>query len=330
MRKLTVISAITTSIVIVIGILLVVFEKGVINYLVNNNHMMIASMIYTSSKVEDKIIEKDYVGINSSVDKKIFSSDTINNDNSDNEYDQEILTKNDGEDYKVINLEIDGFKSYLVAIYDASKVKLVSSKAFNKNNTGQQTVKEICKRYGASVCINGGGFVDWGTGSDIPQGCVIEDGKITWDSKDSRGLIGFDTNDKLVLVNDTCQGALDIGVRDALEFGPFLIQEGNILVDEDTTVGGFLGAARVAIAQRRDGIVLFLVTEGRHAKGPTVYQIAKVLKQYGAYTASNLDGGASSSLVIQGKLINNPLNIYGQPVNGGNGRSVVTGFGLVK
>lgn len=330
MRKLTVISAITTSIVIVLGILLVVFEKGVINYLVNNNHMMIASMIYTSSKVEDKIIEKDYVGINSSVDKKIFSSDTINNDNSDNEYDQEILTKNDGEDYKVINLEIDGFKSYLVAIYDASKVKLVSSKAFNKNNTGQQTVKEICKRYGASVCINGGGFVDWGTGSDIPQGCVIEDGKITWDSKDSRGLIGFDTNDKLVLVHDTCQGALDIGVRDALEFGPFLIQEGNILVDEDTTVGGFLGAARVAIAQRRDGIVLFLVTEGRHAKGPTVYQIAKVLKQYGAYTASNLDGGASSSLVIQGKLINNPLNIYGQPVNGGNGRSVVTGFGLVK
>lgn len=330
MRKLTVISAITTSIVIVIGILLVVFEKGVINYLVNNNHMMIASMIYTSSKVEDKIIERDYVGINSSVDKKIFSSDTINNDNSDNEYDQEILTKNDGEDYKVINLEIDGFKSYLVAIYDASKVKLVSSKAFNKNNTGQQTVKEICKRYGASVCINGGGFVDWGTGSDIPQGCVIEDGKITWDSKDSRGLIGFDTNDKLVLVHDTCQGALDIGVRDALEFGPFLIQEGNILVDEDTTVGGFLGAARVAIAQRRDEIVLFLVTEGRHAKGPTVYQIAKVLKQYGAYTAGNLDGGASSSLVIQGKLINNPLNIYGQPVNGGNGRSVVTGFGLVK
>lgn len=46
--------------------------------------------------------------------------------------------------------------------------------------------------------------------------------------------------------------------------------------------------------------------------------------------AANLDGGASSSLVIKGKLINNPLNIYGQPVNYGRGRGVVTGFGLVK
>lgn len=330
MRKLTIISAITTSIVIVIGIMLFIFKNGIISYLVNNNHIVIASTIYTASQVEEKIIEEDYVDINRTVDEKIFGNMVVDNTKIDNKYDQEILTKSDGEDYKIINLEINGFKSYLVAIYDASKVKLVSSKGFNKNNTGQQTVKDICKRYGASVCINGGGFVDWGTGSDIPQGCVIEDGKITWDSKESKGLIGFNNNNELVLVKETCKGALDSGVRDALEFGPFLIQEGNILVDEDTTVGGFLEAARVAIAQRRDGIVLFLVTEGRHAKGPTVYQIAEVLKQYGAYTAGNLDGGASSSLVIQNKLINNPLNIYGQPVNGGNGRRVVTGFGLVK
>ena len=75
---------------------------------------------------------------------------------------------------------------------------------------------------------------------------------------------------------------------------------------------------------------MFLVTEGRHTKGPTVIDVASLLAKYGAYMAANLDGGASSSLVIQGKLINNPLNIYGQPVNYGRGRGVVTGFGLVK
>ena len=72
------------------------------------------------------------------------------------------------------------------------------------------------------------------------------------------------------------------------------------------------------------------MTEGRHAKGPTVYEVAETLKQYGAYTAGNLDGGASSSLVISGKLINTPMNIYGQPVNNGAGRRVVSGFGLAK
>lgn len=329
MKKLTIISGIITLMMILLCGIIIIFKSGISELLIKNDKLRLAATLYGDELVLNKINEKNYISIKDSYE--VATNDNNDKNNEDmNKYEEEILTNDDNSEYKIINMEIDGYKSYLVVIYDASKVKLVSSKAFNKNNTGQQTVKEICKRYDGLVCINGGGFVDWGTGSDVPLGYVIEDGKITWDSKDSRGLIGFDTNDKLVLVHDTCQGVLDIGVRDALEFGPFLIQEGNILVDEDTTVGGFLGAARVAIAQRRDGIVLFLVTEGRHAKGPTVYQIAKVLKQYGAYTAGNLDGGASSSLVIQGKLINNPLNIYGQPVNGGNGRSVVTGFGLVK
>ena len=331
MKKLTIISAITTLVIIITSTLLIVFQTPIITSLVKNNHLKIASMLYTTSKVKNKILELDYISINTSVDKSIFNNDTIDiSKELDNEYEKAILTKEDDEDYKRIDLEINGYKSYLVVVYDPSHVKLVSSKAFNKNNTGQQTVKEICNRYNGTVCINGGGFVDWGTGSDIPQGCIIEDGKITWDSKESSGLIGFNTSDKLVLVNDTCKGALDSGVRDALEFGPFLIQEGNILVDKNTDVGGFLRASRVAIGQRKDGIVLFLVTEGRHAKGPTVYEVAETLKQYGAYTAGNLDGGASSSLVIEGKLINTPTNIYGQPVNNGAGRRVVSGFVLVK
>lgn len=111
----------------------------------------------------------------------------------------------------------------------------------------------------------------------------------------------------MVLMYATGEEAVSQGVRDALEFGPFLIDKGKILVNENTLVGGFKGAARVAIAQRRDGIVLFLVTEGRHAKGPAVIDVASLLAKYGAYMAANLDGGASSSLVIQGKLINNPL-----------------------
>ena len=92
-------------------------------------------------------------------------------------------------------------------------------------------------------------------------------------------------------------------------------------------VGGFKGAARVAIAQRKDGIVLFLVTEGNHSSGPTMGDITDTLLNYGAYNAANLDGGASSQLAINGELINNPKNIYGQTVVGG--RSVVSGFGLI-
>ena len=104
----------------------------------------------------------------------------------------------------------------------------------------------------------------------------------------------------------------------------------NVDIKGKESAGGYGGAARVAIAQRKDGIVLFLVTEGVHSKGPTIYEVAETLQKYGAYTAGNSDGGASSSLVVNGKMINHPLNIYGQLINGGKRRSVVTGFGYIE
>lgn len=329
MKKLTIISGIITLMMILLWGIIIIFKSGISELLIKNDKLRLAATLYGDELVLNKINEKNYISIKDSYEVDTNDKNDKNNEDM-NKYEEEILTNDDNSEYKIINMEIDGYKSYLVVIYDASKVKLVSSKAFNKNNTGQQTVKEICKRYDGLVCINGGGFVDWGTGSDVPLGYVIEDGKITWDSKGTAKLIGFNKENKLVLLNTTGEEALNMGVRDALEFGPFLIKDGKILVDEDEKVGGFLRASRVAIAQRQDGIVLFLVTEGMHAKGPTVYQIAETLKKYGAYNAGNLDGGASSSLVVEGKLINNPLNIYGQKVNGGAGRSVVSGFGLMK
>ena len=37
----------------------------------------------------------------------------------------------------------------------------------------------------------------------------------------------------------------------------------------------------------------------------------EVLERYGAYNAANLDGGQSTSLVIDGKLYNNPCGSGG-------------------
>ena len=55
-------------------------------------------------------------------------------------------------------------------------------------------------------------------------------------------------------------------------------------------------------------------------------EVIDTLEKYGAYNAANLDGGTSTQLVINGKLINSPKNIMGQAVAGGRG--IVTGWGL--
>ena len=308
-----------------------IFKTPIVKYLSYNDNYRVIGILYGKMVLEDVLCKNNYISYKMDIDRNIISDDVYYREVSNDIYEREVLERDDSTTgYKLINLKINGYNSYLVVIYDAAKVKLISSRWFNRGNTGQQTVIDICKRYNGKVCINGGGFQDYGTGSDIPIGYVIEDGKIIWDSKGSSNLVGFDYDNKLVLMEGTGKEALERGVRDALEFGPFLIVDGEIAIPSKESAGGYEGAARVAIAQRRDGIVLFLVTEGVHGRGPTIYEVAEMLKKYGAYNAGNLDGGASSSLVIDNKMINRPLNIYGNLINGGRGRSVVTGFGYIE
>ena len=51
-----------------------------------------------------------------------------------------------------------------------------------------------------------------------------------------------------------------------------------------------------------------------------------VLEKYGATTAANLDGGASTQLVVNGKMLNSPKNALGIPIP--KGRTVVNGWGI--
>ena len=205
---------------------------------------------------------------------------------------------------------------------------MIRSKKFNAGGYGEQ-VTTMCKRYDGLVCINGGGFKDSGTGSDIPLGYVIDNEEIVWPLKNhdtQRGnIIGFNNEGKLVLMADaTGNEALENGIVDGLEFGPFLIVNGKPL----EIVGDPWGRSpRVAIAQRRDGVVLFLVIDGEnYIDGASLRDMIDTLQKYGAYNAANLDGGHSSSLSINGKLHNNPPSVAKKQ----GGRYVVTGFGLMK
>ena len=315
---------------IVLGITLFVFnfipsirEKIILSSIDSNKWLVYT--LYSEDTISKVINNKNQVKLENTkdLDKIVVESKPLQIIES--EYDEAILTK-DNDDYKLLNITVGGYKAYLVAIYDPSKVQLIHSKTFN-TGTGQEKIKDMCARSGGLVCINGGMFVDNGVGSDIPMGYLIKNGKVLWrDNYNSASLIGFTNDNKLLLINATAEEAIKKGMRDALEFGPFLIVNGK-KIDNNSAVGGFRGAARVAIAQRKDGIVLFLVTEGNHSSGPTMGDITDTLLNYGAYNAANLDGGASSQLAINGQLINNPKNIYGQTVVGG--RKVVSGFGLI-
>ena len=128
------------------------------------------------------------------------------------------------------------------------------------------------------------------------------------------------------MTNATANEALAAGVNDAMIFGPFLIVNGK--ASSVVGNGGWGTAPRTAIGQRKDGIVLFLVIDGRTVTKPgaNMNDLIEIMENYGAYNAANLDGGTSSAMVVNGEIINDPVDSTGAHRT----RFISTGFILTK
>ena len=273
------------------------------------SHRYLAYTLYSEDSV-NKVMSENYIV---SVNENVNLDDIVIDPNSGNKhytskYEQDMFNKDEDNDlYKIIRLNEDYFKGYLTVIYDPSDVDLAIPKKLGKNG---QTVARMCIDNGGLVGINGGGFEDldgWGDGS-TPYGSIIKDGKLVWQhSGGSGGLIGFTKDHKMYLTYESPEEAIKKGMDDAVEFGPFLIVNGKVAqVGGD---GGWGRAPRTVIAQRKDGVVLFLEIEGRlpgYSIGATMNEVIEVLLRYKAYNAANLDGGASATMAVNGKLYNRP------------------------
>lgn len=103
--------------------------------------------------------------------------------------------------------------------------------------------------------------------------------------------------------------------RLALGGGPMLIESGEprVTFEEEVFFGSGMGSLdsrhpRTALGYTHDGRLLLLVVDGRSAEsaGATLGELARELWARGAVEALNLDGGGSTSLVVNGALINRP------------------------
>lgn len=286
------------------------FQDNIKNYMIQKRFQ---NNEYESSNDYQKIIFNNSLIIDTN-EEKVY----------DNKYEAEIQNRGENNDYKIIDLTVANNKGWLVVVYDPSDVHIMKSRAFKTpNNDGKENLIDMTKRYGATIGVNGGGFYDDGKISkDIPFGYIIENGKVIYKSHSRESdIIGMSNDNKLMLVHATGEKAVEMGMRDGLEFGPFLIIDGKRQTNLKPTK-----AARNMIAQRDDGIILFLVTDGLSYSGITFNEGIDVLEKYGATTAANLDGGASTQLVVNGELLNSPKNALGIPIP--KGRTVVNGWGV--
>ena len=219
-------------------------------------------------------------------------------------------------DLKLEKIESSRYVGYVLEIPDPRRIQVAT--AANIQEKGD-TTSNIAKMNGAVAAINGGGFHDPnGTGTGrLPYGFILHEGDYIIGKAvgpdESVDFVGFSKSGNLIAGNYDKTELADMKAMEGITFGPPLIVDGKKMITDGD--GGWGVGPRTAIGQRKDGTVLFVVIDGRqpgYSLGATLRDVQDVLYEKGAYIAANLDGGSSSTLYLNGKVVNKPADLLGE------------------
>lgn len=260
-----------------------------------------------------------------------LSKDKINSiikgsgSSSDDKMDpNEIKVSYSNNSVEVEDIHTSKFDGYMLIVKNPKSVKVGVTQKLKIE--GQRT-STIAEENGAVAAINGGGFTDrspdgkqlWvGTGA-YPDGIVITDGKVKYSTLDYDTKVSataFTKSGVMIVGNYSINELKKMDVAEALSFNGInsrLIVNGKGQIKGD---GGQGLQPRTAIAQKQDGTVLMLVIDGRQftklKMGASLKDIQNIFLSYGAWNASNLDGGSSTTMYYRGEVINSPSDPLGE------------------
>ena len=179
--------------------------------------------------------------------------------------------------------------------------------AYGTNVTAKTSVTAADNN--AILAVNGDYYGANSTGYVIRNGVVYRD-TVREDSSNGDLAIYKDGSFKIIYEDQiSAEQLVNDGVVNLLAFGPALVENGEIVVDTNTEVGQAMASnPRTAIGIIDENHYIIVVSDGRtsESEGLSLYQLAEVMKSYGAKTAYNLDGGGSSTLYFNGQVINKP------------------------
>jgi hypothetical protein len=97
------------------------------------------------------------------------------------------------------------------------------------------------------------------------------------------------------------------GIMDFIGGKPILMKDGVVTADS-CSEPLCRRQARTGIGRRSDGRLLLIVVDGgsKQSVGMTLIEFASLFKDLGATDALNLQGGASSTMVVKGSVVNRP------------------------
>lgn len=235
-------------------------------------------------------------------------------DPSERKTDQEAVitdtTYQDGD----ISVEIKTYRQYETEIYVADVTLTGASflKTALAGNVYGRNIKDvtssIASEQDAILAVNGDYYGAQRDGYVIRGGTLYRSESRDEDQEDL--VIGKDGSLRIIREGDvTAEELLEQGAAEVLSFGPALIQDSKVMVDEYDEVGKAMASnPRTAMAQVGPLHYLFVVSDGRtsESEGLSLYQLAEFLQEFHVECAYNLDGGGSSTMVFNGQVVNKP------------------------
>ncbi len=220
-------------------------------------------------------------------------------------------TYNNGE----VSIEIRYMRTLYTDIYIADVViddpaylkTALAEGSFGRNLT--DTTSSMAEQNDAILAINGDyyGFRD--TGYVIRNGYLYR--SVPAKDPNQEDLVLYE-NGAVDIVREadlTAEEIWDSGAEDIFSFGPGLVIDGEISVVE----GEEVKRAQVTNPRTAFGVIsplhyLFVVSDGRtdESVGLSLLELAHLMKDLGCVTAYNLDGGGSSTMWFNGKVLNHP------------------------
>lgn len=101
--------------------------------------------------------------------------------------------------------------------------------------------------------------------------------------------------------------------------GPYLVKDGNVFIDVTAEkLNAITGKnPRTAIGYTADNEFIMVTVDGREktSVGMTLGELARMMKSFGCINAMNLDGGGSSVMYVNGRIVNNPAQKGGIPIS---------------
>lgn len=187
-----------------------------------------------------------------------------------------------------------------------------------------RTTSQFLKEFGVQIAINGDGFKPWWSRGPAdyyphvgdlvtPLGLTASKGDLYTEGVPK--VVGTEPTLYISRRNDLSFNRRPGNVFNAISGDRMLVEQGKVVdgLDESEL------DPRTAIGLNKNGrILILIVVDGRqpfYSDGATFTKLAELLISQGAYIAMSLDGGGSSTLVMEGDIgepviLNSPIDNY--------------------